>query len=350
MHSSLLVAAARAFGFEIVILNDFSLLILLLFLCNLSLSSLAMAISCLLDHASLAIPVSMGVFLLAWIMQLVVAFGLPYGIAPSPTAIGTAVIFDALPWTLLSKGIIDLSSASAGRFHFGISWDSRDSYCWITLPPPSVQSNLHSYWQGPNCTMSIGTIFWVLPLQCIFYLSLCLLLDLLLGRGPHSPEPAVLFSSLFGADWWRRAVGRSPRDLKRLREAVEEISQSQEAEDLIQREVQAEMISTAQLCRSYLESPHENPFPTPGLYLCGLRKVYPRSAGPWCRFLFRCSKKEAPEIATVDSIWLGLKPGECFCLLGPNGAGKSTTIKSIIGSLRPCSVSASLFDASLVTS
>lgn len=37
----------------------------------------------------------------------------------------------------------------------------------------------------------------------------------------------------------------------------------------------------------------------------------------------------------VDSLNLGVRPGEIFGFLGPNGAGKTTTIKMIVGLLRP---------------
>lgn len=41
------------------------------------------------------------------------------------------------------------------------------------------------------------------------------------------------------------------------------------------------------------------------------------------------------QTVAVDSLSLGVAPGEVFAFLGPNGAGKTTTIKMMVGLLRP---------------
>jgi len=61
----------------------------------------------------LATPISFGVFILAWVLQLVVYFGFPYN-STSSTANILSYVFDIFPWTLLSKGILDLADATTG--------------------------------------------------------------------------------------------------------------------------------------------------------------------------------------------------------------------------------------------
>ena len=61
----------------------------------------------------MAVPLSFGVFIFAWVLELVVFFGFPYG-STSLTAKGISILFDLFPWTLLSKGILDLAAATTG--------------------------------------------------------------------------------------------------------------------------------------------------------------------------------------------------------------------------------------------
>lgn len=64
-------------------------------------------------RSSVAVPISFGVFILAWVLQLVVYFGFPYN-STSSTAIILSYLFDIFPWTLLGKGILDLADATTG--------------------------------------------------------------------------------------------------------------------------------------------------------------------------------------------------------------------------------------------
>lgn len=45
--------------------------------------------------------------------------------------------------------------------------------------------------------------------------------------------------------------------------------------------------------------------------------------------------KRYDRVLAVDSLDLGIRPGECFGLLGPNGAGKTTTIEILLGLQKP---------------
>ncbi len=53
------------------------------------------------------------------VLQLVVYFGFPYN-STTTLAAGIAILFDAFPFTLLSKGVLDLSDATTGNSAAGI--------------------------------------------------------------------------------------------------------------------------------------------------------------------------------------------------------------------------------------
>lgn len=52
--------------------HSFALLFLLVFLADVALSAMCLAVSTLVRSSSTAVPVSFGVFIIAWVLQLVV--------------------------------------------------------------------------------------------------------------------------------------------------------------------------------------------------------------------------------------------------------------------------------------
>ncbi|MEO0491736.1 MAG: ATP-binding cassette domain-containing protein, partial [Cyanobacteria bacterium J06659_2] len=46
-------------------------------------------------------------------------------------------------------------------------------------------------------------------------------------------------------------------------------------------------------------------------------------------------RRRGHENCVLDSIQLGIQPGEFVCLLGPSGCGKSTLLNVIAGFLKP---------------
>ena len=67
--------------------------------------------STFLQRASAAVPTGFVVFIVAWVMLLVVAFGFPYSTNYSK---GFVALFSLFPWTVLGKGIRDLAAATTG--------------------------------------------------------------------------------------------------------------------------------------------------------------------------------------------------------------------------------------------
>ena len=67
--------------------------------------------SIFLRHSSAAVPAGFGLFIVAWVMLLIVAFGFPYSTDYSQ---GLVALFSFFPWPLLGKGIGDLAAAVTG--------------------------------------------------------------------------------------------------------------------------------------------------------------------------------------------------------------------------------------------
>lgn len=111
LHAAAIALASFAFQFDLATHNDLSLLFLLIFLSGLSLAAIALVASVFIRTGALAAPASFALYVVAWVLQLVVAFGFPY--APGVPA-GWVALFSLFPWTLLSKGLGDLAAATTG--------------------------------------------------------------------------------------------------------------------------------------------------------------------------------------------------------------------------------------------
>ena len=95
-----------------------------------------------MDHrASLAVPLSFGIFIVAWVFELVVYFGFPYN-STTITAQHLSYLFSFFPWTLLSKGILDLADATTGLLHY--------STLLPTQSMPFTSSGVSRLWDVAN--------------------------------------------------------------------------------------------------------------------------------------------------------------------------------------------------------
>lgn len=63
-------------------------------------------------RASNAIPLGFSLFVIAWVMLLVVAFGFPY---KAGSGLDGIIAFSIFPWCILGKGLQDLAYASTGK-------------------------------------------------------------------------------------------------------------------------------------------------------------------------------------------------------------------------------------------
>ncbi|KAL4434281.1 hypothetical protein ABPG75_000722 [Micractinium tetrahymenae] len=358
VEACLLVGFGYAFGFKLFTRNAFGLSFLLLLLVSLAMTSFGFFVASFLHKASAAVPAGFMLFVVAWVVLIVIAFGFPFNASYSTVAVA---VFSAMPWSLLSKGVQDLAAATDGRLH-GIPWADRFAYCQPgTALPPGV-ALAGSYWQ-PSCVMPLGQMYWVLAVQCAGFMALAIYLDAVLpdAMGVRRPPWFLLQPS-----YWLRSGSR-----RSLRAAAGALAAPTEAESglAVDPDVAEEAQRQRRRCTAYLRKagagaalPAEavelpagqagaaqsgeqagaaqqaqtggaSPDKKGGAELApagrtyavemfGLRKVYKRGG------LFR----RKPFVA-VRGNWLGVHQGECFALLGPNGAGKSTTMNCLTGVL-----------------
>ncbi|KAL4855684.1 ABC transporter A family member 11 [Chlorella vulgaris] len=365
LEACLLVGFGYAFGFRLFTRNAFGLSFLLLLLVSLAMTAFGFFMSAFLKKASAAVPAGFLLFVVAWVILTVIAFGFPYS---SSTSLAAVAVFSAMPWSLLSKGVQDLADATAGR-GVGIPWADRFAYCQPgrTLPPEVELAG--SYWQE-DCVMPLGQMYWVLAVQCVGFMWLAVYLDAVLpdANGVCLPPWFFLLPSYWGLGMGRRGQ----------KAAVAALGAPTDAECglVVDVDVAAEQLRQRQACVSHLRAkgvhvsllPAEAAAlpPSPSfeggaggeeqaqegsagrkgkpsaagggvtaaadgqlegqsfsVQMWGLRKVYRRGFLPGRRRPF----------VAVRGNWLGVRHGECFCLLGPNGAGKSTTIGCLTGVL-----------------
>ncbi|KAI3423876.1 hypothetical protein D9Q98_009710 [Chlorella vulgaris] len=370
LEACLLVGFGYAFGFRLFTRNAFGLSFLLLLLVSLAMTAFGFFVSAFLKKASAAVPAGFLLFVVAWVILTVIAFGFPYS---SSTSLAAVAVFSAMPWSLLSKGVQDLADATAGR-GVGIPWADRFAYCQPgrTLPPEVELAG--SYWQE-DCVMPLGQMYWVLAVQCVGFMWLAVYLDAVLpdANGVCLPPWFFLLPSYWGVGTGRRGQ----------KAAVAALGAPTDAECglVVDVDVAAEQLRQRQACVSHLRAkgvhvsllPAEAAAlpPSPSfeggaggeeqaqqegsagkkgkpsaagggggggvaaaadgqlegqpfsVQMWGLRKVYRRGFLPGRRRPF----------VAVRGNWLGVRHGECFCLLGPNGAGKSTTIGCLTGVL-----------------
>ena len=100
------------FNFQLYTQNNFGQLLLIFFLFQLAMTSVAVFASPFARKATVAIYVGFITFILGWIMQFVILADLIY----TPQYINSAAtrIFTLFPWSVFSKGLADLG-ASADR-------------------------------------------------------------------------------------------------------------------------------------------------------------------------------------------------------------------------------------------
>lgn len=72
--------------------------------------------STIVKKAASTISLGFGIFIVAWILLLVIGFGVPYHASYNAAL---QVIFSLFPWSLLAKGIQDLATAAAGEIPEG---------------------------------------------------------------------------------------------------------------------------------------------------------------------------------------------------------------------------------------
>ncbi|KAF5833390.1 ABC-2 family transporter protein-domain-containing protein, partial [Dunaliella salina] len=95
--------------------NNYGLLFFLFFLFQLAMSSFALFLSAFLTKTQAAVYLGFVIFIVGWIMQAVVVFGVPYSpdfYMKDPLGEALTIIFSIFPWSPLVKGFNDLGMAT----------------------------------------------------------------------------------------------------------------------------------------------------------------------------------------------------------------------------------------------
>jgi len=319
--------------FRLFLDNSYGLLFFLFFLFLLAMSSLAMFICSFIKKTTIAVYVGFAVFLIGWIMQTVVIFGVPY----TPDFYDTlnwalTCIFSMLPWTTLAKGFSDLGAATVSDSSPGLRWSERKSYC-LNIPNREDQFsyNPREQYISFKCVMPLNTIYWLYVALWAGFLVLAIYVDNILPnefnvrRSPwYFLMPSYWIPSLSKGNGLGKLDDshRAPGDTGATDEDVA-------AEESKVRSLLNHRTGKAGELASFVEQRN-------AVEVFGLQKVFPPSGGCAGTCCFCCYSESSPgAFWAIKGSWFTIAENQLFCLLGPNGAGKSTTINCLTGVLPP---------------
>lgn len=328
LSSLLLCLFGMMMQFSFFLDNGFFVVFLMFFLFQLCMIPFAFLLSNFLSKSGSATSLGFLIFLIGFITQLVVQFGVPYSTAfdkesapksstrlkgkSSNTIFILRIIFNLFPPNLLAIGLQYLGNATGSSTDNGIKW-SRISECSI---------------QDPDCVLTMSDIYvWLISLTLV-YLVLALYVDNVVPDANGVRKP---FYFCFLPSFWLSkvkasegggccsCVGRPPpvpplggpedEDVMAEKNAIQSGSRGREA--------------TA-------------------LELHGLVKSF--GGKTECKGCCLVGKKP---FHAVKGSWLSVEENTVFCLLGPNGAGKSTTINCLTGIIPTTSGQAYIYGKSV---
>ncbi|MEW5309052.1 MAG: hypothetical protein WDW38_000964 [Sanguina aurantia] len=325
--------------FNLFLKNSYGILFFLFFLFQLAMSSLGFVIAAFLAKTQIAVYLGFVVFIVGWVMQTVVAFGVPYSPSYYNVANGAlSGIFDVLPWNLLAKGFGDLGAATISDGYPGIAWSQRDSYC---LYIPNIQ-NQPSYnpsviYYNFNCVMSMNTIYQVYIALWLGFFVVAIYLDNILPNEHGVRKPFYYFLL---PSYWIPSTQTSSSLLQALQEGRggrEEAPQEGAADQdvLIEEEKMRALLQHRTGRAGSLASEAEGR--KNAIEVFQLEKRYAGSLGCFGKTCscccFECTSTQP--FWAIRGSWFAIEENQLFCLLGPNGAGKTTTINCLTGVLPP---------------
>uniref|UniRef100_A0A7R9Z2A2 ABC transporter domain-containing protein n=1 Tax=Chlamydomonas euryale TaxID=1486919 RepID=A0A7R9Z2A2_9CHLO len=325
--------------FDLFLNNNYGLLFFLFFLFLLALSSLGMFVCTLISKQQVAVYVGFAIFLIGWIMQTVVIFGVPYSVDfYYDYNMALTCIFSLFPWDLLAKGFGDLGSATVTSTSPGISWSQRYSYCQdIPLSQDQPPFDPKEQYIDYECVMPLGTIYVVLTVLWLGYFVLAVYFDQII---PNAMGVKLPLWFPFMPSYWMPSLAKA-RGLHSIDDGMGPDDRPDEQDgDVAEEEVRMRELlqhrtgaasDAAEMSAAGANLKNRN-----AVEVFGLKRVFPYipcsgSCGSFC-FAFARTKDERAFWAIKNS-WLGIPEGQLFCLLGPNGAGKSTTINVLTGVL-----------------
>ncbi|GAX72794.1 hypothetical protein CEUSTIGMA_g249.t1 [Chlamydomonas eustigma] len=315
--------------------NSYGLLFFLFFLFQLAMSSLALFVCSFIKKTQIAVYIGFGIFLIGWIMQTVVIFGVPY----TPTFYtdynyAITSVFSLFPWCTLAKGVADLGSATVSSTSPGIQWSQRKSYC-LNIPNSNDQFayNPNQEYISFTCVMPLDTIYNIYIALWIGYFVLAIYFDNILPNEFNVRRP-IWYPLL--PNYWFPGLESKPSlsslDSTAGPHAVDgSIDVDVAEEESKVRALLNHRTGHPNQLSQQAEDGHAN-----AVEIYGLKKVFPHMPCASCGCCFMCaSTSDARSFWAIKGSWLTMAENQLFCLLGPNGAGKSTTINCLTGVLPP---------------
>lgn len=305
--------------FKIFLRNDFGVVFILILFFMQAMTGCAYLLASFLMRSQTATILGFGVVLVGWILQVVVQFGVPF----TPEYVddydgALTIVFGMMPWTLLSKALGDLGSATAGDLQ-GLNSSELGSYCkdfsdlsFTEWPEDVCFPDDPGKYVSCNCVVPIDTILWILVLEWIGYTLIAIYVDNVFPQeaGTRRAPWYFLTPGYWSTAWADRHIAaRGPRTLTRI--DLTNATPHHDDEDVMAAfEAAKARLARIQSGEEGVESQEQ------AVELFNLRKVF-------------------GSFDAVKGSWLGIRKDELFCLLGPNGAGKSTTINLLTGVLKP---------------
>lgn len=311
--------------------NSFAILLLLFWLFQMAMSAFSYFLSSMMKKGQTAVYVGFFIFLVGWIFQTVVAFGVPYRPRYRFDGGGGAIvyrIFNLLPWNPFTKAVLDLGAATNSEDNPGLKWSQRNSYCqYVTDPAKQEPINPREVYRSYDCVLPVGEVFIILIVQYACYLVLAVYLDQVIPNESGVSRPLWF---IFNPSYWmprkqvaaaalKKVLAQERRGSRQPPQPVSRVDDDVAAEEKKMRELINHRTGTAGQLSAEVGGRN-------AVELYGLKKVFRQRAGTGC-----CSGNT--DFWAICGSWFSIAENQLFCLLGPNGAGKTTTINCLTGVL-----------------
>lgn len=354
VQAHLMVIFGLILQFDLFKNNNYGLLWFLFFLFLMAMSSFAMLLTVFIRRAQVAVYLGFMIFIIGWIMQIVVLFGVPY----SPDyyhKFGSAItiIFSFFPWDLLAKGFDDLGSATSDSDAPGIDWSERYSYCSNVPNADQIPYNPREVYKDYDCVMPLGDIYVIFTIQWLGYFVLAVYCDNVWPNEQGIRRPLWYF--LLPSYWFPRPQSAVS--------ALTRVQQQKEVgpppdgpldDDVVSEAERLKELMTHRTGRAGELARQDGNHSPNAVEVYGLKKLFQSYGG--CCGCFGCGgccsscKNSAVHYHAFWAIrdsWFGIEENQLFCLLGPNGAGKTTTINCLTGVIKPTAGDALVYGESI---
>jgi hypothetical protein len=307
--------------FNLFIKNSYGLLFFLFFLFQLAMSSLALVLCALIKKTAVAVYIGFAVFIVGWIMQTVVAFGVPYTPSYVDTLNGAlTAIFSMFPWDLLSKGFLDLNAATVSDTSPGLKWNERSSYCQnIPVVANQPAYNPQQQYIDYTCVMSLNSIYLIYIALWVGYFFLAIYIDNVLPNETGNRRP---FYYLLLPSYWLPflATGNNLGNLNDKRNPPNGSGVASDADVMEEESRVRALLNHRTGKRGEMAAAAPDGEVRNAVEVYGLKRVFGHNPlGGGCCFCFEGGDQDPKAFWAIKGSWFAIPENQLFCLLGPNG-------------------------------